>query len=182
MELWDVFDRSREKTGRTAVRGQHLAPGEYHLVVHVWIRNSAGKFLISKRQPTKRPHPGMWEPTVGSAILGDDSLAAALREAKEELGLCLSPTRGRCLLRFSVDAEDASAHVDVWLFEEDVDLAKVTCQPDEVAAAKWATPEEIRGMVAHGEFVLKPDYLDQLLAMCKQDHPHCTTRATDAHG
>lgn len=46
MELWDIYNENREKTGRTIVRGQKLGENEYHLVVHMWIINSNGQFLI----------------------------------------------------------------------------------------------------------------------------------------
>ncbi len=42
MELWDVFTADREKTGRTAVRGEGLGAGEYHVVVHIWLVNDGG--------------------------------------------------------------------------------------------------------------------------------------------
>lgn len=35
----------------------------------------------------------MWETTGGSAVAGDDSLTAALRETKEELGIDLAESR-----------------------------------------------------------------------------------------
>ena len=35
-----------------------------------------------------------WETTGGSALAGDDSLTAALRETKEELGIDLDPQKG----------------------------------------------------------------------------------------
>ena len=43
-ELWDIYDEHRKKTGRLHRRGDDLAPGEYHLVVHIWIENSRGQF------------------------------------------------------------------------------------------------------------------------------------------
>ena len=49
MELWDVYDVVRNKTGRTMVRGETFAEGDYHLVVHVCIFNSKGEMLIQKR-------------------------------------------------------------------------------------------------------------------------------------
>ena len=32
MELWDIYDDNRLKTGRTVERGNPMAPGEYHIV------------------------------------------------------------------------------------------------------------------------------------------------------
>ena len=42
-EIWDVYDKERNLTGQTHRRGDPLAPGEYHLVVHICIFNSQGK-------------------------------------------------------------------------------------------------------------------------------------------
>ena len=41
-ELWDVYDKERRLTGRVHRRGDILASGDYHLSVHIWIRNSRG--------------------------------------------------------------------------------------------------------------------------------------------
>ena len=89
IELWDILDEDGNKTGELVARGRPMKQDEYHLVVHVWIRNSKGQFLISKRTPNKT-FPNMWETTGGSAIKGEDSLSAALREVREEIGINLS--------------------------------------------------------------------------------------------
>lgn len=51
MELWDLYDSERNPLGRTHVRGEAFAEGEYYVCVEVWIRNSKGEFLIQKRHP-----------------------------------------------------------------------------------------------------------------------------------
>ena len=58
MEYWDIYDVYRNKTGRTGIRGEQVAPGDYHLVVHVIIFNSDGKMLIQQRQSCKKSWPG----------------------------------------------------------------------------------------------------------------------------
>ncbi|UQZ35671.1 NUDIX hydrolase [Paenibacillus sp. PK3_47] len=152
MELWDVLDGYGNKTGRTVERGKPMKQDEYHLVVHVWIQNSDGEFLITKRTPNKT-FPNMWETTGGSAITGDNSIQAALREVKEETGIDLTPANGYCLFRFKRQHYKFPDFVDVWLFKEDIDINKVVYQPDEVCGAKWATPTQIRTMISSGEFV-----------------------------
>ena len=47
MELWDLYNEQRELTGRDHVRGEEVPQGFYHLVVHIWIRNSKGEYLIN---------------------------------------------------------------------------------------------------------------------------------------
>ena len=89
-ELWDIYDINRKPTGRTVERGKPMKSGEYHIVVNVWIRNSKGEWLISKRTPNKH-FPLLWEPTGGSAVSGESSFDAAIRETREELGVELDP-------------------------------------------------------------------------------------------
>lgn len=68
MELWDILDGDGNKTGKTVERGKPMGQDEYHLLVHVWINNSKGEFLITKRTPNKI-FPNMLERTVGAAML-----------------------------------------------------------------------------------------------------------------
>ncbi|MGE7674016.1 hypothetical protein ACQKMV_10610 [Lysinibacillus sp. NPDC094403] len=47
MEIWDVYDKNRNKTNKLHMRGE--VDGDYHIVVHVWIKNNKGEFLLAKR-------------------------------------------------------------------------------------------------------------------------------------
>jgi nucleoside triphosphatase YtkD len=147
-ELWDVYDQNRHLTGRTHRRGDPLANGDYHLVVHVWILNQQDEFLITKRTPNKG-FPNLWECSGGSALKGDNSLEAALREVKEETGLDLQPSRGRILLSL----QDEDTFCDIWLFRQDFCIEDVVFQPNETCGAKWANRQEIRQMTAEGLFI-----------------------------
>ncbi|WP_409273440.1 NUDIX hydrolase [Neobacillus sp. SCS-31] len=158
-EFWDVYDRNRNKTGRTAIRGEKLAPGEFHLVVHIWILNSNGEYLIQKRAPHVKGFPNMWATTGGAAVMGDDSAAACVRETKEELGII--PDMENAEVAFTVFREASIS--DVWLVRQNVDIAECVLQKEEVSAVKWATPEEILSMANRGEFV-HYRYLHELFA------------------
>ena len=69
MELWDVYNSDREKTGKKVVRGRdRLAPGEYHLVVIVLVFSSDGRMLIQKRTANKTGWPSMWDISAGGAV------------------------------------------------------------------------------------------------------------------
>ena len=76
-EFWDIYDAERRLTGKRHRRGDPLLEGEYHLVVHIWVRNSTGAFLITKRADGKEPFPGKWECTGGSALAGERSRGAS---------------------------------------------------------------------------------------------------------
>ena len=147
-EMWDVYDSERNLTGRKHRRADPLPAGDYHLVVHVWLQNSKGEYLITKRAPNKG-YPDMWECTGGSALVGDDSITAAVREVKEETGLDVKFENGACV--FTITREDSIC--DVWLFKQDFDINDVYLQENETTDAKYATANEIRAMINNGEFI-----------------------------
>lgn len=147
-EIWDVYDAELRKTGRTHRRGDPLAPGDYHLTVHIWIRNAKGEFLLTKRTPNKG-FPNMWESTGGSALAGDDSLTAALRETEEETGITLDKNSGRKVLTYS----GLDYFCDVWLFEREIDLKQVRFQENETCDAMLASKETVLRMKKDGTLV-----------------------------
>lgn len=161
MEIMDIYNENRERTGRTHVRGKTVREGDFILVVHVWILNSNGEFLIQKRQPWKKLFPGMWDCSVaGAALAGDSSEAAAAREAKEELDIDLDMTGAELILtdKFSFGFDD------IWLMRLDLTIESLHIQEEEVDMVKWAKPDEIREMAENGEFI-QYYYLEKMLKL-----------------
>jgi len=152
IEFWDVLDENGNAAGRVHQRGKPMREGEYHLEVCVWIENDSGEYLISQRAPNKT-FPHMWECTGGNAVAGDDSLATALKEAKEALGVVLEPQNGR-MVQHHLPCGNAGCHglIDVWLFRQNIDISSVTLAPDETCNAMWASRDEINFMIAEGTF------------------------------
>ncbi len=157
-ELWDLYDAHGLPTGRTQRRGEQLKEGDFHLCVHVWLQDEAGRYLLTRRAPGKYM-AGCWETPGGSALAGEDSLAAALREVREETGLTLDPAAGERLFRFSGDR----FHCDVWLFRQHLDPAWVTLCPGETCGVRLADAEAIRRLEKAGE-LFAFDYLERVLA------------------
>ena len=74
-ELWDVYDKNRNKTGRTTQRGPNaLKEGEYHIIVTGIILNSKNELLLSKRAEYKK-YGLMWEFNTGSVLAGETKLS-----------------------------------------------------------------------------------------------------------
>ncbi len=163
-EQWDIVDEHGNRTGKTMIKGTPMKKGEYHLSVSVWIRNDDGKYLISQRAPTKLAS-NMWETTGGAAISGEDSLSAALRETKEELGITLYPQNGRVLKSYTYphSSGDGAAYIEVWIFQQNIDIDTVVLQKEETCDVKWASKEQIKQMMAQNIFI-KFDYIDELFA------------------
>lgn len=147
-ELWEILDENRRPTGRFRPRGEELAEDEYHLVVHVWLKNSLGEYLLTKRSPNKG-YGGLWESPGGAAKAGDDSLTACLREIREETGLELDPAKGRIVESYRGDRY----FCDVWLFCQDFSLEDVVLQEGETCDRMYATREQILDMQRLGSFV-----------------------------
>lgn len=117
-EIWDLYNENRELLGKDHIGGEQLPIDGYHLVVHVWIRNSNGQYLISQRSAKRRTYPLMWECIGGSAVKCEDSLLGEIREVKEEVGVDLMPENGKVLFtktRKNIDGKIFNDIMDVWL-------------------------------------------------------------------
>ena len=160
-EIWDLYDENRELLGKDHVRGEQLPIDGYHLVAHVWIRNSKGEYLIAQRSANRPTFPLVWECVDGSVIKGEDSLQGALREVKEEVGVDLLPEKGHVILSDIKKIEFGKVVnkiVDVWLFEYDgeVDLSNATT--DEVAQVAWMNRSQIKELFDANMFVDTLEY------------------------
>lgn len=170
-ELWDILDENGNRTGRLHERGQPMRAGEWHLVVQVWILNSKGEFLISKRSPDI-PFGNLWQTTGGSAVAGDDSLTTALKETREELGIALDPENGELFTQYQLphsEGEGSSGgFFDVWLFRQEAGIEAVRLCPEETIDAKWANSQEITRLRTSGEFLSEGlnTYLSELFNHC----------------
>lgn len=156
MELWDLYNEHRQLTGRDQIRGEEIPPGYFHLVVHVWIRNSDGKYLISQRSADRPMHPLKWECVGGSVLKGEDSLTGALRETKEEVGLTLEPNDGkivRSTVGRVVNGVKFSDIVDVWLFRYDGPVSLEMATTKEVDQIVWLDKGQIKELFDNGDFV-----------------------------
>ncbi len=146
MELWDLYTENRELTGKVHIRGEKLPENMYHLVVHVWIKNSKGEYLISQRSVNRPTFPLMWECVGGSVLKGESSIEGAIREAKEEVGVELLPENGKLVfskIRKIVDGKKFNDIVDVWLFQYDDEVVLNNATTDEVEQTVWMNRSQI---------------------------------------
>lgn len=177
MERWDLYTKYREKTGQTCIRGEAIPEGCYHLVVHVWIRNRKGEYLISQRSKSRPTFPLMWECVGGSVLAGETSLMGALRETKEEVGLTLDPSAGKLIftkIRDRNPKPEAKAFrniLDVWLFSYDGALCHEAALTDETVSSRWMTVSEIRRLYEEQKLVQTLDYFFRALETEEPDSP-----------
>lgn len=149
MELWDILDPSGNRTGRKMVRGQRrLLSGEYHLVVHIWPFNSNGQLLIQRRAGTCKLMPNEWAATGGSAVSGEESIAAAMRELHEEIGIKAEPEE----LLFAQRLKRKNSFLDVWFVKADVDIHSLRLQKEEVSEVRWISEDRLNHLVKQGRY------------------------------
>lgn len=178
MEKWDLYTKYREKTGKEHIRGQMIPEGFYHLVVHVWIRNHRGEYLISQRSASRPTFPLMWECVGGSVLKGESSIDGALREVKEEVGLDLEQKDGKQLFS-KIRGSDVRYEckvfndiMDVWLFKYDGAMQLESATTDEVAACRWMTVSEIRKLYEDKKLVQTLDYFFCTMEAGEPDYGH----------
>lgn len=153
MEMVDLYDEDRRPLGRTAERHEPKGPGEYRMVIHVCVFNSAGQLLIQQRSQEKTSWTGKWDVSVGGGVdAGETSRQAAEREFQEELGLPLDLGDLRPLVTVNFEG----GFDDFFLLERDIPLDTLTLQKEEVAQVRWASLPEVLTLVDRGEFIAYP--------------------------
>ena len=150
MEKWNLYTIDRVITNRVIIRGDDIPKNLYHLVVHVCIFNAKNQMLIQQRQSFKEGWPNMWDVTVGgSAIIGENSRQAAMREVAEELGLKIDlENTSPVITKYFSEGFD-----DIYILEKEINISDLKLQYEEVRAAKWAGIEEILDMIGSKKFI-----------------------------
>ncbi len=150
MELWDLYDRDRLPLGRQHIRGEVLAEGTYHTIVHCCVFNSMGQMLIQQRQPFKHGWSNLWDITVGgSAITGESSRQAIERELFEEVSIRHDFSNTRPLLTVNFDC----GFDDIYIITKQVDIETLTLQQSEVQSVMWASMQQILEWIDNGTFI-----------------------------
>lgn len=176
MEVWDLYKEDRTLSGKTHVRGEELPNELYHLVIHVWIRNSKGEFVVAQRSGKLLRSPMLWECVGGSVLKGESSVDGAVREVEEELGIRLRPEFGKLVfsqVRKTVDGEKYNDILDVWLFEYDGEIPLEEATTNEVAYAAWMNLEQIKRLQEHQCFMKNMDYFFERADEFREKKKHC---------
>jgi 8-oxo-dGTP pyrophosphatase MutT (NUDIX family) len=156
MEFWDIYDKNKQRTGRTMKRNDWcLADDEYHLTVLGVVVRPDGKFLITRRVMTKAWAPGWWEVSGGAAMAGEDSRDAVIREVLEETGLDVSGCGDGYQFTYHREnpGEGDNYFVDVYRFVLDFKEEDVKPQEAETMGFALASKEEIEELARQGIFL-----------------------------
>lgn len=167
MEVWDIYDKDKKRTGRTMLRDEKcLKEGEYHLSVLGVIMRPDGKFLITKRAENKAWAAGWWEVSGGACVAGEDSKDAVIREVWEETGLDVSEAEGGFLFSYHRENPGENYFVDIYRFVLDFEEKDIILQEEETAGFMIADLKQIQEFAAQGIF-LHYDSIKEAFTVCK---------------
>ena len=145
-ELNDVYDEHRSPTGRVHRRGTAWKPGEYGLVVCVWVYDGHGHLLLTRRAKGKS-FAGTWENSGGAVQAGETSRQAVARELFEETGIRAKPEEFELLL----SDQEKNTFYDHYCLKRRVGLADIVLLPSETDDVMWASFGKVRWMIRVGK-------------------------------
>lgn len=152
MEIFDLYDENFNILDNKMIRGTTNNKGEYHLVAHIWFKNSEGKYLIQQRNKTTDRIPYQWAATGGAAVSGDNSIKTAVKETFEELGVKFEEEKFILLKRYFCEDETANFITDLYIVKEDILLKDLKLDKVEVRDVAYKTMPEIKEMIKNNEF------------------------------
>ena len=145
MELNDIYDENRNLTGRVHKRGAPWNPGEYGVVVCVWVYDGLGHLLLTRRARGKS-FAGSWENSGGAVKAGETSRQAVARELFEETGIRAEPEE----FEFLDTDRDRNMFYDHYCLCRRVPLNEIVLLPGETDSVMWASFSKVKWMIRTG--------------------------------
>ena len=146
MEFNDIYDENRNLTGRVHQRGTPWGPGEYGVVVCVWVYDGRGHLLLTRRAKGKS-FAGTWENSGGAVQAGETSRQAIARELLEETGIQASPEEFEFL---DTDLE-RNIFYDHYCLQRQLRPKDIVLQPGETDNVMWASFGKVHWMIRSGK-------------------------------
>ena len=159
-EFWDLYDRFGNNINKPIKRGDPIPEGAFHRIIHVWILNENGEFLIQRRAPHLTWYGGRWATTTGSILQNrTDFLAEAYREIEEELALTILD------IDLEFEKELIIGNSIISLYKAYLPKYKINtiALNDEVSEVKWMSKSKIKFHISCDEFAPYSDELFELV-------------------
>ena len=146
MEFNDIYDENRNLTGKQHRRGTSWKPGEYGVVVCVWVYDGRGHVLLTRRAKGKS-FAGTWENSGGAVQAGESSREAIARELFEETGIQAAPEE----FEFLDTDQDRNMFYDHYCLKRRVRLKDIVLLPGETDDVMWASFGKVHWMIRTGK-------------------------------
>lgn len=154
-EIFDIVDDKGYPTGEKVARSKAHEDGIRHRTAHIWVLRENGdktEVLLQKRAMNKDSFPGRYDTSsAGHIQAGDEPIESAIRELSEELGINAKPDELTFAGTFTIQYEkefhgkmfNDNEIAFVYIYEEDVDIDKLSIQKEELDSVEWFDLEEV---------------------------------------
>ncbi len=157
-EYIDIVTKTGIFTGKIALKQDAHKNGWYHNTVHLWLYTQDGKVLLQQRSHKKTIYPLLWDVSVAGHIAAGESFTdAAVREAKEEIGLDLQPNNLTKIKTQRHESSYANGGIrdyefhHVYIAELKVNLTQLNPQKNEVEALKLVSYKQFELLLQYSE-------------------------------
>lgn len=160
-EYFDILDENGNKTGKIKLRSEVHRDGDWHKAVHIWIMNNKREVLLQRRSATVDSSPNMIDLSCGGHLsAGEDSISAAKRELKEELGLNVESDELKYIETVKSTYNPNPTHMnnefsDIYILKINKTIDELIFQKEEVAEIFYVPYKEFKNMVVNRHPELK---------------------------
>ena len=147
-EFLDIVNENGQPTGQIVERSIAHLKGIWHRTSHVWLVRKKGEsvqVLLQKRSAVKS-FPRCYDiSSAGHIPAGEDFITSALRELKEELGVCAKAEELVCCSDRTIVWDDVffgkeyhdRQYTRVFVLWKDMEEADFCLQQEEVDSVRW---------------------------------------------
>jgi len=142
----ELVDGVGAPIGSATVAQAHAAPGQLHRAFSVLLFDDQRRMLLQQRAADKTRFPSRWaNACCGHPAPGEDLVVAASRRLDEELGIAGVPIApiGVYVYRAEDPVTERVEHEYDHVLVGRLDGSRPDPDPAEVAAIRWAGPDEI---------------------------------------
>lgn len=150
MEYVECFNRQNQSLEKKIPRHQMKNAPEYFRVMHAWITNEKGQYLVQKRAKKDDTRPFLWAFTSGMFLPGEAPIDGIIREVAEELTLPTSAAEWSLLKIITTDVPPYKTHTYIFHLARS-QMPHFQATP-EVSALAWWSYQEIIEAINQDQF------------------------------
>jgi isopentenyldiphosphate isomerase len=157
MEHVECFDHQNKSLNRLKPRPDMKNAAEYFRVLHAWITNDNGEYLVQKRAKKDDVKPFMWAFTTGMLKPFEAPVNGIIREVDEELGIKITMNDWNLIKIISTHHHPYKTHT--YIYQTRLNDINDCILNDEVSAIEWWSLAKIQKAMDAGHFWDYPSLL-----------------------